>query len=55
MTHTYHWGNNLKRETLKDRKCRILAAGTMNSIMIQFENGQREIVSRRSIRRIDAV
>jgi len=52
MTHTYHWGNNPKRATMKGRKCRIICAGKMNSIMIEFENGQRERVSRRSVRRI---
>ena len=52
MTHTYCWANNPKRETLKGRKCRILAAGKMNSVFIEFENGQQECVSRRAVRKI---
>jgi len=52
MTHIYAWGNNSKRLAMKGRKCRIIARGRMNSIMIEFEDGQREIVSRRAIRRI---
>ena len=52
MTHTYYWGNNPKRKSLKGRKCRIIAAGKMNSIQIEFENGQMECVSRRAVRRI---
>ena len=46
----YHWGNNPKRATLKGRKCRILARGKMGSILIEFENGQREIVSWRAVK-----
>lgn len=46
----YTWGNNEKRITLKGRSCRILAEGKKNSIMIEFEDGQREIVSKFSIK-----
>lgn len=52
MTHYFAWGNNAKRATMKGRECRIVATGTMNSVLIQFSNGQREVVSRRSVRRI---
>lgn len=52
MTHVYHWANNPKRATMKGRRCRVLARGTMSSVMIEFEDGQREIVSRRALRRI---
>ena len=45
----YRWGNNEKRVTMKPRKCKIIARGKMNSICIEFDNGQREIVSRRSV------
>lgn len=54
-THIYAWGNNPKRATLKGRKCCIVASGKMNSIMIEFENGQREIVSRRSVRKNESI
>ncbi|MCF8129072.1 MAG: hypothetical protein K9N10_11205, partial [Deltaproteobacteria bacterium] len=50
MTHKYCWGNNPKRQTLKGRKCRIIASGKMNSILVEFETGQRECVSRRAVR-----
>lgn len=46
----YAWGNNAKRATLKDRMCRVLARGKMNSALVEFENGQREIVSRNALR-----
>lgn len=52
-THIYVWGNNEKRATLKGRKCRILHTMRANSMLVEFENGQREIVSRRSLRKIN--
>ena len=51
-THIYTWGNNAKRATLKGRKCRIIKTGGKGSIEIEFENGQQEIVSWMSVRKI---
>lgn len=51
LTHVYTWGNNAKRETLKGRPCLIVAQGTMRSVMVEFEDGQREIVSFRALRK----
>ena len=48
----YAWKNNDKRATLYGRLCRIVARGRMNSIMVEFETGQREITSRYAARRI---
>lgn len=52
MTHYYAWKNNAKRVTLYLRRCRVVARGSMNSVLIEFENGQREVVSRNAIRRL---
>lgn len=46
----YAWGNNEKRATLKGRTCRVIARGRMNSVLVEFENGQREITSRYAVR-----
>ena len=48
------WGNNLKRQTMKGRTCRVICrAKKMNSCMIEFtDNGQRECVSRYAVRKI---
>jgi hypothetical protein len=46
---TFRWKNNEKRVTLYGRKCRLIARGAKGSVMIEFENGQREIVSWRSV------
>jgi len=48
----YAWGNNEKRATLKDRTCRVIVRGPMNTALVEFENGQREAVSRNALRRL---
>ena len=48
----YTWGNNPKRLTLKGRKCRVIARGSLNSVGVEFENGQREVISRYALRRV---
>ncbi len=47
----YRWRNNEKRQMLYGRRCRVLARGAMNSALVEFEDGQREIVSRNALRR----
>ena len=50
--YVYAWGNNSKRASLKGRRFRIIARGSMNSALAEFENGQREIISRNAVRRV---
>ena len=51
--YTFSWGNNAKRLTLKGRRCRILAVGTMNTVMVEFtDNGEVCTVSRRALRKV---
>lgn len=52
MTHIYHWGNNPVRAKLKGRRCRIVASGTMSTVLLEFEDGELVTSSRRSIRKI---
>ena len=47
----YRWGNNPKRATLKGRLCKVVARLTLNSCIVEFENGQREVISRNALRR----
>lgn len=54
MSYIYTWGNNEKRKTLRGRKCKVLYRGKMNSCLVEFENGQRECVSRNSLRKESA-
>jgi hypothetical protein len=51
MKYIYVWGNNPKRATMKGRKCKVVARGAMNSCLVEFEDGQREVVSRNAIRK----
>lgn len=51
----YHFKNNPKRALMKDRECRVLARGGMNSALVEFtDNGQREVTSRNALRRVKA-
>jgi len=52
MEYYYAWKNNEKRETLYKRACRVVARGRMNSCLIEFDNGQRECVSRNAVKRL---
>ena len=50
----YAWGNNPKRVKMKGRTCKLVATGQKGSVLIEFiDNGQREITSRRALRRIN--
>jgi len=48
----YGWKNNAKRRALYGRRCRALARGKMNSVLVEFEDGNREIISRRAIKNL---
>lgn len=50
MTHVFRWRKY--RPEFYGRPCRILARGTMNSVLIEFENGERCVCSRWAVRRI---
>lgn len=53
MIYIYYWKNNEKRKLLKGRRCRVIVRGDMNSALVEFENGQREIISRSALRKIE--
>lgn len=48
----FAWRNNAKRAKLYNCRCRVLARGKMNSCLVEFENGAREIISRNALRKI---
>jgi hypothetical protein len=51
-TYLYAWGNNPVRATLKGRKCKLLATGTRNTVLIEMvDTGERVTTSRRALRR----
>lgn len=47
----YAWKNNEKRETLYRRRCRVLVRSCANSALVEFEDGQKEIISRNALRK----
>jgi len=49
--YVYRWGNNPKRATMKGRRCRVVCRGTMNSALVEFDDGSREVVSRNALQR----
>lgn len=51
MLYKYVWQNNQKRKELHGRSLKILVRGSGNSALVEFENGQREIISRNAIRK----
>lgn len=63
MTHYYAWGSprgkqsgrwmNSQRERLYRKPLRIIARGKMNSALVEFEHGERQVISRNALRRID--
>ena len=55
MEYYYAWKNNEKRVTLYKRACHVVARGRMNSCLIEFENGQRECVSRNAVKRLTLI
>lgn len=48
----WHWRSTLPHR--KGQRCRIIARGTMNAACIEFEDGERHIVSRFAIRKAPA-
>ena len=48
----WRWRKNLPER--HGTRCAILARGTMNSALIQFEDGTRHVVSRFAIRKAKA-
>jgi len=48
----YRWKNNSKRATLYGRKCRVLVRLPMNSAVVEFEDGQVEVISRNALEKV---
>ena len=50
--YVYGWKNNSKRLTLYGRRFRVIHRGRQNSALVEFEDGQREVISRNAIRKV---
>jgi len=51
QSYVYRLGNNPKRIELKGRRCRVVCHLAKNSALVEFETGQREVVSRNALKR----
>lgn len=49
-THIWYWRSRLPDR--KGQRCRVLARGTMNSILVEFEDGWRVVTSRYAVRKV---
>lgn len=47
-----HGAPNPVRAAWKGRRCRVLAAGAMGSVLIERDDGARMVTSRRAVRRV---
>ncbi len=47
----YVWRANGKYKNLYRQRCRVLARGALNSALVEFRNGKREIISRNALRK----
>ena len=47
QVYIYRWD----RQGKKGQRCRVLARGTMNSCLLEFEDGFRMVTSRNALRR----
>ena len=48
----YAWKNNPRRAELYNRHCRVLACGSLGTVLVEFENGERVTTSGRALRRL---
>ena len=46
----FAWKNNPKRAMLYRKLCRVIQRLAMNSAIVEFEDGQRECISRNALR-----
>jgi hypothetical protein len=51
--YVFAWKNGEKWATLYGRRFRVIARGkSMNTVMVEFQDGQREVISRQAMRRV---
>ena len=48
----WHWRSRLPER--KGQRCRVLVRGALNSVLVEFEDGQRVVTSRYAVRRASA-
>jgi hypothetical protein len=52
IEYVYAWRNNARRAELYGRRCRLIAAGRMGTVLVEFaDTGERGTTSRRALRK----
>lgn len=52
--YVFHWRNTEERKKLFGRRCRIVNMGKLlNSVLVEFEDGEKAVVSQRALRRVE--
>jgi hypothetical protein len=51
---THYWRLRCRLPDRHRQPCRVVARGTMNSLLVEFEDGVRHVVSRFAIRKLPA-
>ena len=51
MKYIFVWGNNPTRTKYKGMICKVLQRFALNSVLIEFKNGDRLVTSRNALRR----
>jgi len=51
--YTYSWRNNPKRRAMYGKQCKALAWGKKNSVLVEFEDGNKEVISRNALRKVN--
>jgi hypothetical protein len=51
-THRWFWRKWLPER--KGQRCRVLARGSLNSALVEFEDGYKTVTSRYAVRKIQA-
>lgn len=50
--HVWFWKSKLPER--KGKRCRVVARGAMNSILVEFQDGHRVVTSRYAVRQVKA-
>ena len=48
--YVYRWKNNPERARFYGKPCRVVARGKLNTVLLEFEDGERLVTSGNSIR-----
>ena len=51
VTYDHYWRVKTRLPERKGQRCRVLAGGALNSVLVEFRDGERYVTSRWYVRR----